>query len=171
MQKRLSSRPVFQALEKDHRRSIRELNQFYEVLRNLRYEGKLHRGRNLELARRLTEHFRTELLEHMSQEEKVLFPFLNTYIPRLEPVVFHLSAEHADLRKTFKELQTAFARVRRATPERLEELCVRIHERGVYLICLLRSHMSVESQTLYDAADHELRSPERERLLGLLARG
>ena len=156
-------------MEKDHRQSIRELNEFYEILRDLRYEGKMSAGKNLLRARQMTRHFRDELTDHMAQEERVLFPFLRKYIPRLEPMVYLLSSEHKDLRRTLADLKRSFSAVRKTPAAKVGHLADHIYEQGMYLVCLLRSHMSVESRTLYQAADHELRSPERTRLLSLLA--
>ncbi|MBI2095991.1 MAG: hypothetical protein HYT89_07480 [Candidatus Omnitrophica bacterium] len=41
----------------------------------------------------------------------------------------------------------------------------KVSELGTYLICLLRSHMWVETRTLVRAADKELREPEKKRLI------
>ena len=164
MLKNKRSHTIFGILEKDHKTTLRKLDQFYEILKKLRYEGKLMLGQNLTQADRLVTYFKKELDHHMRDEEKILFPFLRAHVPRLEPMVYLLLSEHEDFRSSIKDLKIALrelkihASVKHST---LDKIC----EQGTYLICLLRSHMSVESSSLYRVADKELHPSEKRKLI------
>lgn len=162
--KKKPRKTIFGILEKDHKTTFQKLNQFYEVLRKLRYEGKMKLGRNLSEVQELVNYFKKELDSHMRDEEKVLFPFLQTHIPRLEPMVYLLLSEHEDFRNSLGNLKAAldgFKSRAAVKPGLIDKIC----EQGTYLIGLLRSHMWVESHSLYKAADKELRLSERRKLI------
>ena len=154
---------IFALMEKDHQTTFQRLNEFYDVLRKLRYEGKLNVGKNLAEVNTLVSYFKQELDGHMRGEEKILFPFLQTHIPRLEPMVYLLLSEHEDFRHSLENLKTALQNCKHqaADPILIDKIC----EQGTYLICLLRSHMWVESHSLYKAADKELHVREKQELI------
>ena len=156
---------VYDLLEKDHKTTFQKLNQFYEVLKKLRYEGKMNLGKNIVEINQLVAYFKRELDGHMRDEEKILFPFLQTHIPRIEPMVYLLLSEHEDFRNSLKSLRESlgeFKRRKSVKPGAIDKIC----DKGTYLICLLRSHMWVESHSLYKAADKELRLSEKRKLIG-----
>ena len=161
--KKKHPKTIFGILEKDHKTTFQKLNQFYEVLRKLLYEGKLTLGQNLAETSEFVAYFKKELDGHMRDEEKILFPFLQTHVPRLEPMICLLLSEHEDFRNSIKNLKTALSKFKKhevVKPGTLDKIC----EQGTYLICLLRSHMSVESNSLYRVADKELRLSEKRKL-------
>jgi len=162
--KKKHRKTIFGILEKDHKTTLQKLNRFYEVLRKLRYEGKLALGKNLSEVNVFVSYFKRELDGHMHDEEKILFPFLQTHIPRLEPMIYLLLSEHDDFRNSLKSLRASlseFKRYKSIKPDTIDKIC----EQGTYLICLLRSHMWVESHSLYRAADKELRLSEKQKLI------
>lgn len=164
---RSSNPSIFGILEKDHKVTYLKLNQMDEALKKLRYEGKLNRGRNLSEIGELTDYFSQELNGHMREEEKVLFPFLRTHIPRLEPMVHLLSCEHDDFKESLGKIKKTLNRCKKqstASSLAIEQIC----QNGTYLVCLLRSHMWVESRSLYKAADKELRADEKKKLIARL---
>lgn len=129
-----------------------------------------YRERNMSEIASHVAYFKKELTGHMREEEKVLFPFLRKHIPRLEPVVYLLLSEHQDFREGLRSMQLCLRSYRRKMslgPSLRDALC----DRGTYLTCLLRSHMWVESSSLYKAADTELQPEERAELLGRIRRG
>ncbi len=163
-----STNRIFLRMEKDHVETIRRLDRFYEVIHRIRYEGKAHFGKNMSEGRELLNYFKQELTEHMREEEKKLFPYLSAHIPRLEPVIYVLGTEHEDLRKCLKELGVQF-KSRQMVAAARAKTAAKIYELGTYLICLLRGHMSVESRSLYQVADHVLRPGEKKQLIEKLA--
>ena len=146
---------------------FQKLDQFYEVLRKLRYEGKPALGKNIAKTIELVDHFKRELHGHMRDEEKILFPFLKTHIPRLEPMVYLLLSEHEDFRNSLKCLKASLSEFKSresVKPGAIDKIC----EQGTYLICFLRSHMWVESHRLYKPADKEVHLSEKWKLTRLI---
>lgn len=155
---------VYGLLEREHKTTFHKLNQLYEVLRKLRYEGKLKLGKNIAEINEIVDYFKQELDGHMRDEEKILFPFLQKHIPRLEPMIYLLLSEHEDFRNSIGNLKAALYRARAGAsvkPNLIDE----IGSQGTYLICLLRSHMWAESHSLYKVADKELRLSEKRKLI------
>lgn len=164
------SKTIYGLLEKDHKTTFQKLNRFHEVLTNLRYEGKMSLGKNLSEANRLVGYFKKELDGHMRDEERILFPFLQTHIPRLEPMVYLLLSEHEDFRHCLERLRKplrAFQKNESIKPGAIDKVC----DDGAYLICLLRSHMWVESHGLYKVADKELKPIEKRELIKQIMKG
>ena len=150
--------------------SLQGAERLQQILRNLRYEGKASLGRNLKEMRKVQSFFNEELDHHVRFEEETVFPFLKSHLPRLEPVIWLLRAEHQDFRlnlETFKARLEEFVRTKNepARPALLEK----IQETGTYLIYLLRNHIRAESEYLYQTAERELRSEEKNRLIRKLA--
>jgi hemerythrin-like domain-containing protein len=121
----------------------------------------MNRGKNLSEIRQLADYFRKEMAVHMKQEERVLFPFLCTHIPRLQPMVRLLAADHDEFRTGMQSLG------RNLKTQKAHQ----ISEQGTYLVCLLSSHMWVESHSLYKAADKELRPEEKKTLIRWMKAG
>jgi hemerythrin-like domain-containing protein len=155
---------IYGLLEKDNNAGQRKIDRFHEVLRNLRFEGKMHFRRNLSEAGRLESFFERSLRNHMKGEEEVLFPYLQKHIPRLEPVVYLLQTEHDDFRFCLEELKGCLSAC--AAPGAIHAGTVeKVYDRGIHFICLWRSHMGCESHGLYEAAERELRPAEKRQLL------
>ncbi len=155
---------IFAILKKDHKKNFQNLDLFYEALRKLRFEGKHNVRENLREIRGLVAYFKRGLNGHMKEEERTLFPFLQSYIPRLEPMVWLLLSENQDFRNNLKELRLSLLEFNKAGRNKTE-LIHKIGEQGTYLVCLLRSHMQIETQILYRVADKELRPSEKKRLI------
>ncbi|OGW90861.1 MAG: hypothetical protein A3D28_06070 [Omnitrophica bacterium RIFCSPHIGHO2_02_FULL_63_14] len=156
---------IHRILEKDHGETLKKLDAFDDVLKRLRYEGKASLGRNVRDANELVGYFERTLLGHMKEEERVLFPFMRKRIPRLEPLICLLLSEHDDLRQKLRRLRSTLKSCGRASTPRAVGLLDAVCHDGTFLICLLHSHMSVETGTLYKAADRTLRPFEKEMLL------
>ena len=160
----IRSRNIFTILEKDHKKTLQNLNRFYEVLKNLRFEGKQDLGKNISEIREFVSYFKREIGAHMREEEKILFPFLQTHVPRLEPMVCLLLSEHEDFRNCLNYL-TLFLSDFGKTGSDKARLIHGLNEQGNYLVCLLRCHMWLETQSLYRAADRELHRSEKKQLI------
>ena len=160
----IRSRSIFAILEKDHKKTFRNLNRFYEVLKNLRFEGKQNLGKNVSEIREFVAYFKREIETHMKEEEKFLFPFLRTHVPRLEPMIWLLLSEHEDFRNSLNQLRLSLSEFRKTGSDKTR-LIHGLNEQGTYLVCLLRGHMRLETQSLYRAADRELHRSEKEQLI------
>lgn len=159
--KKNRQKTIFELFEKNHKTTLENLNRLYDALHRLRYEGKMNTGKNLSEIRTLTAYFKREMIGHMKQEERVLFPFLCTHIPRLQPMLRLLSADH-------KEFRDGLAGLEKNIKTGKADL---IAEQGTYIVCLLSSHMWVESHSLYKAADKELRLNEKRTLIRRMKAG
>ena len=146
--------------------SLERAERLQEILRNLRYEGKASLGRNLREAEEVRGFFNEELNHYVRFEEEVVFPFLKTHLPRLEPMIWFLQAEHQDFRLNLETFKTRLEELAGSKNEmaRLRVL-EKIQETGTYLIYLLRNHVRAENEYLYRVADRELRSEEKNRLI------
>lgn len=160
---------IFDAFECDQKVAFKKLNDLYDVLQRLRYEGKIQTGKNSRELSRLLVFFKEDLIAHIREEEKVLFPFLKTHIPKLEPVIRLLLSEHEDCRETLKELLRSYHQFE-TSRGRKPGVVHQIYEQGIYFICLVRSHLWVESQNLYKVADRELHVAEKKRIVAYAGR-
>ena len=150
--------------------SVKRVEKLQEVLGNLRYEGKASLGKNLKQAREMQDFFNEEINHHMWFEEQVVFPFLKNHLPRLEPMIWFLQAEHQDFRINLKTFKSKLEELKKTRGEGARARIVeKIQETGTYLIYLLRNHVRAESEYLYQTADRELRSEEKNRLVRQLA--
>ena len=158
------SKSIFALLEKDHKATFQNLDRFYEALKNLRFEGKQNLGKNISEIREFVSYFKREIKTHMREEEKILFPFLQTHVPRLEPMICLLLSEHGDFRNCLNYLGLSLSEFRKTGSDKTR-LIHGLNEQGTYLVCLLRGHMWLETQSLYRAADRELHRSEKKQLI------
>ena len=153
------SKDLFQ---KQHAEILRETNRFQALLTNLRYEGKPRFGVNIHQTRGILKFLKNEVTQQFRFEEKVLFPFLRRHIPKLEPAVRLLEAEHDEFQSQLKNFQKTFSRftkVGQCDSKVSEDL----RETGTYLVYLLRHHINAESR-IYKATSENLRTDERAEL-------
>ena len=164
-QKKKSSERVLRIFTEVHRDVLQETNRLYDALTKLRYEGRPSLGRNLKGARKALEFFNQDLSQHVKLEEEILFPFLETHVPKLESVIHLLQAEHRDFKKNLENFEFLLRQfVKRKCKPNCGDVIEKIREIGIYLVYLLRSHAQAESESVYKVIDRELRSDERERL-------
>lgn len=160
----MGTRNILHILEGDCRPTFRHLDRLSAALRDLRFEGAYNQKKNIREIGRLTRFFNGEVRRHMRLEERVLFPFIRSHIPRLDPILCLLLSEHQDFRNSLYALRVAVSASGRPGLDKAD-LVQRIHENGTYLNCLLRSHFWLETQSLYRIVDKELKPTERARLV------
>ena len=159
----MPNKTIYSVLEKDSKTTSANLNKFYKILMDLRFGGKQDTSKSMAQLVRLVAYFKKEVVEHMREEEKILFPFLRKHIPRLEPMIWLLLSEHDDFRNALKDLSLSLSIFKKVGSDKAR-IIHQLNEQGIYLLCLLRGHMSVETQSLYRAADQELRPDEKKQL-------
>ncbi|MBI4971035.1 MAG: hemerythrin domain-containing protein [Candidatus Omnitrophica bacterium] len=156
---------VVQLLEKSHDETFQRTDQFRDLLINLRYEGKLSLGKNLKQAEDVLKFFSQEHAGHMQFEEEILFPYLKSHVPKLEPVIYLLHAEHLDFKNNLKNFENLIGELSKERQESDRAVIFeKIRETGAYLIFLLRSHNQSESESVYKVIDRELHDDEKEEL-------
>ncbi|MBI4388289.1 MAG: hemerythrin domain-containing protein [Candidatus Omnitrophica bacterium] len=152
--------------QKDHQEFLQKSESLHQVFKNICYEGKLLLGRNLRRAGCLLQFFETRFVKHLEAEEKVLYPFIETHIPRYASVILFFHREHKDLQETLGELRQIVEKLQgNQNYLRNKKLIETIQWKGAYFNHLLRSHIKTEVETVLYAFDRELRREERQELL------
>lgn len=163
--RRIQSNRILELIEEGHTETLQKTDRLEEVLTNLRYEGKPSFGKNVREARELLDFFNEELIEHVAQEDEVLFPFLKTHLPKLESAIGLLQAEHEDFRKKLEGFKFLLGEVKKQDREsERAKLIEKICEQGTYLIYLLHNHIRAETEVIYKVAERELRPDEKKKL-------
>jgi hemerythrin-like domain-containing protein len=166
MEKRkITAERIVAFLEEEHAHALDKTNRLHDVLTNLRYEGKPSFGKNVQAVDKLISFFDQKLVDHVHLEEKIIFPFLEIHVPKLESVIHLLRSEHQDFRRNLESFKVHFAKLsaqkndngRGSVIEKLQEV-------GTYLIYLLRNHIQAERESIYRMINRELRSDEKKEL-------
>ena len=161
----VSGQQLIQTFEKNHASLATEIDALHSVLHVFCHEGRAQFGKNINRMDGAVRSLQARLNFVSVYEEKCLFPFISVHIPRFEPLVTLLRSEHADFRRLLKGLSaslTAFKKEKEAS--RQLRSVQRIREEGMYLICLMRSHLWAETRNMYEALNRELRVEEKETL-------
>ena len=162
---RVNSRPaLFNDLQSA---CLHQANQFDQLLMNLRFEGKASFGRNLMAVRKATDFFRNEVNEHIAFEESIIFPYLVSHLPKLDFVIHVLQSEHEIFKKNFEDLKLHLSILSDGalSAKRLKALH-KLQEVSTCLVYLVRNHIWVESKSVYELAERELRPDEKKNLEG-----
>ena len=96
---------ILTAFNKTHQKVLVKVEQLDRALTNFQFEGKSSQGRNLKRIRSVLKFFQEELIDHIELEEQIVFPLLESHIPKLELVIQVLRSEHEDLRRNLGDLQ------------------------------------------------------------------
>ena len=151
--------------------AFEKTGQLEEALINLGYEGKPSRGKNLKKTRELVKFLTGALRIHEEVEEKVIFPFLKTYLPKLEAVIHLLEAEHEDFKKHLGEFRAQVKGLGNGkSPVRREKAVAQIRQTGIYLVYFLRHHLRAGHESIYKVIERDLRADEKRRLAGQVAK-
>ena len=158
-------------LESAHTRAFVEIKRLEKAVNNLQFEGKASVGRNLKQIRSSLDFFCSSLVKHIDLEEKVLFPFLKSHIPKLEAVIHLVVTEHEDFRHNFEDLKLFLDSLSDQMPEAdRAKMTKKIQDTGTYLVYLLKNHLRVESKAIYGVADQELKADEKKKLEGAMGK-
>ena len=156
-----------ETLEQSHGEILEQTARLDRLLTNLRYEGKPSFGKNLREAGQVSAFFEKRLMPHMRLEEKILFPFLEAHLPKLESFIHLLEWEHEDFRRTFGGFKLD---LKKLTKGKREDGRSAFIETGVYLLYLLKHHLEAENLGLYRVIKKELRPGEKKKLAQTLRR-
>ena len=151
-----------------HKDVLEQVDQLNDVLTNLRYEGKVHVGRNMNDIEKVLIFFSKELLPHVKLDEMV-FAFVEKHIPKLESVVRLLQAEHKEMVVNIEVFSFLFRELEHEKNEsKRVEAIEKLRDKGTYLVYLLRNHIQAESEIVYKIIDRELRPEEKKTLFKLV---
>ncbi len=156
----------FDSLDRKKDLALSKSDDLYNAIRNLQYEGKVSQGQNIKVIEESIQFFKGELTEHIKIDEQGMFPFLVTHVPKLEPILRFLSAEHLEIRNRLKTLQGLLKHLHHAGSSESEQnkLC-QLRDEGTYLVCLLRNHLQSETTGVYKVMERELNENEKKILL------
>jgi len=70
-----------------HREVLIQTDALTQALTNLHYEGKLSLGKNLKQMKKILRFFNGPLKKHMQIEEKIVYPFFETHVPKFESAI------------------------------------------------------------------------------------
>lgn len=159
-------------LGEDHEEALRQIREFQAAMTHLQYEGKLALGKNLSRAREVVRFFDGEVRGHMDREEKILFPYLETHLPKLTPLIVLLRSEHRTFQNTLERFRARLEELAKEKSERRRSpILSDLKEAGTYLVYLLQGHHQEESQILYKVADDLLQKEEKQELARRFADG
>ena len=134
-------------------------DEFHQVLTHLRYEGKVSSGKNVKASLKAVRELGKIIQRHRNLQEKIIFPFLETHIPRQESVIHFLRTDHRDIQKSLLELEMSLRRFLKNSHEGVQNGI--LQEMGVYFISFLRHHIGFENKGIHQAMRKELRKDEK----------
>jgi hemerythrin-like domain-containing protein len=101
----------------------------------------------------------------MILEEKILFPYLETHIPKLKFMIHIIEEEHEDLRRNLAAFRLLLEALFSKRPDRVKEgLIEKMRRKGRYLGYFLHNHTLAENETVYRVIETELNAREKEEL-------
>ena len=162
---------VLQALNNTHARALAEADQLEKALTNLQFEGKSSFGRNLKQVCAVCKFLQRDLMRHMQVEERIVFTFIETHLPKLERIIFLFRSEHLDFVRNLKAFKFQLQKLAEGrTESRRGTIIEDIKISGVYLVNLLKSHIYVEDECFCKMVECELSSSEK-KILGEQIKG
>ena len=147
-----------------------DINRLDEALGAFRHEGRHQLGKNLNQMNAAVHSLKLRLTGLMRNEEEHLFPFIITHVPKFQPLIYLLLSEHEDFRKFLRRLAISLAALKKKNE--ISESSRRIHnisEESLYLVCLLRNHLWMENDKIFEALRKELHASEKEKLVTYLS--
>ncbi len=132
----------------------------HKALTRLRYEGKVSIGKNIKTASRVTKVLDQRARSHSNFQERILFPFLETHIPRYETRIHFLRSDHHEIKKYSQKLRNLLRSLSKKFGKDHHIDSGAIQETGVYLIGLLRHHIQLEEEGIHKALKKDLNRDE-----------
>ena len=148
---------------------FKKLDQFHELLKKLKYEGKRFQPRNIRTAEGILHALKNSYAVHKKIDDDIIFPFLDRHIPRINPFLRLLTAERSEFFNILRDcegLLQEFKNSRR--PSTQSGILDRLSDKGIYAIVLIRNHIQMEMENVYKVIDEELRPVEKDRLVASL---
>ena len=165
----IASYELSKVFKKNYKPLRQDINRLDQALRAFRHEGRHQLGKNLNQMSDAIHSLKFRLTCLMRNEEKRLFPFIVTHVPKFQPLIYLLFSEHEDFRKFLRRLTISLAALRKKNGS--FESSHRIHkisEESIYLVCLLRNHLRIEDEKIFVALRKELHASEKEKLVTYL---
>ena len=167
MPAKTAAKKLIEFLDED-RSYVKKLDCLQEIVLNLRYEGRHHTAKNLKQMGEVLNFFNGELMEHIKLEEEIAFPFIQKYIPRLDPFILLLSSQHEEFKRNLRKFEFWFNGLKTKFLKKdfdQSKLIEKVKETGNYLVYLLQNHLEEETRILYEVTEDTLRPEEKKELI------
>ena len=164
--KDMMRKDVVEFFEAEYKEVLNKLDQLSEATKNLRFEGKLSYGKNIKEVEEVIKFLEKKLYQHIALDEKIIFPFVEAHIPKLEPILRFLRAERNEFKINLEVFESLFKKLKGGKMEPQQHKIVEeLREKGIYLVCLMRNHIQTENESVYKTIDQQLREDEKKELL------
>ncbi|MDO8580868.1 MAG: hypothetical protein Q7S13_05245 [Candidatus Omnitrophota bacterium] len=141
---------------------LSKLQQLESALTGLQYEGKVFSSNHIKTIGEIVRFLRQKYQEHTRLDENVIFPFLTKHIPKLSPILQFLKMESQDFQSLFETFDKILLELKEKNRILLRNNIIeQLRSKGVYLICLVRSHIQMEEESVYIPIFKELHQDER----------
>ncbi|MCR4336988.1 MAG: hemerythrin domain-containing protein [Candidatus Omnitrophica bacterium] len=144
---------------------LSNLQQLENALKGLQYEGKTSSFHHIRKIEEIVLFLRKKYQQHTNLDDEVVFPFLSKHIPRLYPTLQFLKMERQDFQGLFEPFDKILSQLKEKNRILLRnDFIEQLSNNGLYLICMLRSHIQIEEENVYKAIFQELHQDERNAL-------
>jgi len=153
-------------VKKEYHETLERTCHFEQALVHMQFEGKPSLGKNIREMQEALHFFDHQIKRHTQEQERMIFPYLKSHIPRLASIIFVLRTEHRDFKMaliSFKSQWRIF--LKNKNGQKRGRLAKDLKEKGMYLMYLLQGHLAGENGLLYPAAERELRRDEKIELM------
>lgn len=134
-----------------------QTGELHNALTHLRYESRSYRPKNIKAVREVIQSLEGLLERHRGFQEEIIFPFLESHIPRHEAAIHLLETEHEDIRTNKDKLKSSLQKLSKADRNLNDG---KIYERGIYLISLVQHHVAFEQRHIRESIHKELHEDE-----------
>ena len=154
----------------NERKIVEDAEALKTALSRLRFEGRQHYTRNLQRAESALSILRERISGHIQHEEKSLFPFLSSHLPKFESTQLLFLYEHREFTSLLQRITRNLKRMKARFPnDRTGFMAHEAFTDGMHLVGLLMSHLKVESRGLHRSVHRDLRADEKKSLLRILS--
>lgn len=150
-------------LDQESGKVLRCAEALQNAVTHLRYEGRLFREKNVKAVKAHIKSLKLCLKSHCGLQEKVIFPYLLTHIPKHELSIHFLQTDHTQIAKGEMEVEGCIKKL--SKPDSVQK-DTRVHEAGISLICLVRHHLEFEKRSIHKALRYELAPEEKREIRG-----
>lgn len=145
---------------------LQKLDRLDGAVRNLQYEGKMFSRKNMREIQGAVNYLKKRLFEHIAIDEEVVFPFLQKHIPRMEPLLCFLRAERSEFKLSLENFEELFEKFKdEQNGLRQRKIFEQMKEKGMYVTCLVRHHIQIEMESVYNMVDRQLHEDEKNELV------
>lgn len=149
---------ISKIFDSERKEMLSQAEELFEALTHLRYEGKAFRTKNIKRVRAVLRKLDAAVRKHRKLQEKAVFPFLKSHVPRHEAAIHFLETEHEDIKKSESRLMSCVRRLPAGDGKLADG---KVYESGICLVSLLRHHVGFEQRHIETSIRRELRAAEK----------